>query len=489
MDSSDSAMNIPPPVEARPKKTEKSPLLPAVQRRLFRSLSGWVPGIARSRYSDEDDVGGNITDSVEEATDDVEALVPDAAVGHVRTLGTFAGVFAPVALSMFSALLFLRVGFVVGNAGVLETVLQYLVAYTILFLTVMSICAISTNGAVEGGGAYYVISRTLGPEFGGSIGALFFSANVFSCALYATGTVEGIVSNFGPNVMISRTLGPEFGGSIGALFFSANVFSSALYCVGCVEGIMNNFGVGGYLVDNALPSGRWWEFLYGSVINSFNLVVCLVGATLFAKMSVLVLTVVLFCLGSVSLPEGNHLANFTNATYTGFSVETFHENLYPDFQRDYTTPGGPQLNFATVFGVLFSGVTGIMAGANMSDTTLNGLDGHWNGIEDFGVLLRRHEQPLWEANLKKLTLIRIGEGESIMGDLKDPSKSIPRGTISAIGFTFITYILLSLMVAATSSRQLLQITSALFLLSYGATNLACLSLDLASAPNFSCHFI
>lgn len=56
-----------------------------------------------------------------------------------------------------------------------------------------------------------------------------------------------------------------------------------------------------------------------------------------------------------------------NGTYTGLSFQTLTENLYTNYSRDYTSSNNASvIDFATVFGVLFSGVTGIMVGANMS---------------------------------------------------------------------------------------------------------------------------
>ena len=101
--------------------------------------------------------------------------------------------------------------------------------------------------------------------------------------------------------MISRTLGPEFGGSIGTLFFMANIVSSALCISGCAEGLIENFGPSGYLVKESglIPDGRWWRFLYCSILNTSNLLVCLIGASMFAKTSVAILATVCVCLGSV----------------------------------------------------------------------------------------------------------------------------------------------------------------------------------------------
>lgn len=98
--------------------------------------------------------------------------------------------------------------------------------------------------------------------------------------------------------MISRTLGPEFGGAIGTLFFLANVVGSALAITGCVEGVTENFGRGTYFGGNEglIPDGPWWRFLYCTLVNTLMLIVCLVGASLFAKTNVLVFCAVVVCL-------------------------------------------------------------------------------------------------------------------------------------------------------------------------------------------------
>jgi len=345
--------------------SDKTPLL---QDRLMRSLSGVDQheqyGVEPHANMIASDVTPRESPSPSDANDN-------------RTLGTFAGVFAPVALSIFSTLLFLRMGFVVGQAGILFTLLILFISYLVLGLTILSICAISTNGAVEGGGAYFMISRTLGPEFGGSLGLLFFLANAFASALYIAGFVEAIVENFGPG-------GEILGDSPG------------------------------------LPDGYWWRYLYKTTVNMFNVIICLLGAGAFSFAAVGLFAVTFLCYvlvivsffvepsTEVKLPLTNQVTENVTlyGNYTGLSMHTFRGNLYAHFGDDYST--GTEQNFLTVFAVLFSSVTGIMAGANMS------------------------------------------------GELKNPNKAIPRGTVQATSFTLFCYTLLAFLVAFTCDNFLLK---------------------------------
>uniref|UniRef100_A0A8C8A162 Solute carrier family 12 member 9 n=1 Tax=Oryzias sinensis TaxID=183150 RepID=A0A8C8A162_9TELE len=294
-----------------------------------------------------------------------------------RRLNTFFGVMVPTVLSMFSIILFLRTGFVVGHAGLLEGLLMIAVAYIIISLTILSICAISTNGAIQGGGAYYMISRSLGPEFGGSIGLMFFLAKVFACGEYVLGLVEALLDVFGMDTESSASVGVR-----------------------------------------VLPQGYWYTILYSSVVLLLCLIICLVGAHIYSRTAFVILLVVTVSLLSIFISSvavkpqnfvithqgmGNQTLRY-NASFTGFSAATLRSNL-ARYSLDYST--NTVMSFATVFAVMFTSCTGIMAGANMS------------------------------------------------GELKTPSVSIPRGTIIAVIYTFTVYILLFILASATCDRTLL----------------------------------
>ncbi len=113
------------------------------------------------------------------------------------TLGTFVGVFTPSILTILGIILFLRLGFVVGSAGLRNALIIIAIANAVSVLTSISLAAIATNIDVKGGGDYYMISRTLGVEFGGAIGIVLFLAQSVSIAFYAVGFGEAVASMSG----------------------------------------------------------------------------------------------------------------------------------------------------------------------------------------------------------------------------------------------------------------------------------------------------
>ncbi len=113
-----------------------------------------------------------------------------------KKFGMFGGVFTPCTLTILGVIMFLRFGQVVGQSGIVYALLIVLAAKTITTLTTLSLAAIATNTRVKGGGAYYLISRSLGVEFGGAIGVVFFLAQAISVAMYVIGFTEALTETF-----------------------------------------------------------------------------------------------------------------------------------------------------------------------------------------------------------------------------------------------------------------------------------------------------
>lgn len=195
-----------------------------------------------------------------------------------------------------------------------------IVCYAINLLTAMSISAIATNGTVRGGGAYYLISRSLGPEFGGSIGIVFFLGCVFNTSMNAVGLVDCFIENFGS----------ESG-------------SWAQW----------------------MHEGFWWQYLWSTLVLIICTSICLAGSGLFARCSNGLLVVLL--VATLSIPfSAIFVRPFENSkegiTFTGLSAKTFLENLKPHFTRGAAgSQHKHRENFQDLFGVLFPATGGIFA--------------------------------------------------------------------------------------------------------------------------------
>jgi amino acid permease len=116
--------------------------------------------------------------------------------------GTLSGVFVPSTLTILGVILFLRFGQVVGQSGFIYAVAIVLLAKLITTLTAFSLAATATNTRIKRGGAYYLISRSLGIEFGGAIGLLFYLAQAISVSMYVIGFAEAFLHAF-PGIGLS----------------------------------------------------------------------------------------------------------------------------------------------------------------------------------------------------------------------------------------------------------------------------------------------
>ncbi|HCY85187.1 MAG TPA: amino acid permease [Desulfobacteraceae bacterium] len=184
-------------------------------------------------------------------------------------LGTFAGVFTPSALTILGIILFLRLGYVVGNAGLFQALVIIALANLISVLTSFSLAAIATNMKVKGGGDYYLISRTLGTEFGGALGLVLFLAQSVSIAFYCIGFGEAVTAITGGSISAQAVAGTAVfflfllawvGADLATKFqfvvMTFLVLALGSFYIGGVEGWQT-----GSLVQNwAAPGGSWSGF-------------------------------------------------------------------------------------------------------------------------------------------------------------------------------------------------------------------------------------
>uniref|UniRef100_A0A4W6EH99 Solute carrier family 12 member 5a n=1 Tax=Lates calcarifer TaxID=8187 RepID=A0A4W6EH99_LATCA len=143
-------------------------------------------------------------------------------------LGTLMGVYLPCIQNIFGVILFLRMTWLVGIGGVIGTFIIVFMCCATTMLTAISMSAIATNGVVPAGGSYYMISRSLGPEFGGAVGICFYLGTTFAGAMYILGAIELLLIYIVPKAAIFPLEGLEGAEAEAALLNNMRVYGTIL---------------------------------------------------------------------------------------------------------------------------------------------------------------------------------------------------------------------------------------------------------------------
>lgn len=229
----------------------------------------------------------------------------------------------------------------------LTTTGMLVAGYTINLLTTMSISAIATNGTVRGGGAYYLISRSLGQ-------LVLVMQRCYLCQR------QGIY-----RTSLTQHAGPEFGGSIGIVFYLGLVFNTSLNAVGLIDCSIENFGSRTGSMSQWMPQSYWWQFLWATVVLLVCTLVCLAGSGLFARCSNGLLVMLLVAVVSIPVSavlKDPYIDDKHGIVFTGFNIDTLRENMMPHFTKGAAgSVTKHRENFQDLFGILFPATGGILA--------------------------------------------------------------------------------------------------------------------------------
>ncbi|XP_041838113.1 solute carrier family 12 member 1 [Melanotaenia boesemani] len=242
-------------------------------------------------------------------SEDLESAMPSEDIGLIK-FGWIRGVLVRCMLNIWGVMLFIRLSWVFGQAGWGLGIVVICLSCVVTTITGLSMSAICTNGVVRGGGAYYLISRSLGPEFGGSIGLIFAFANAVAVAMYVVGFAETVVDLLKEHatLMVDEI--------------------NDIRIIGCITVV---------LLLGISVAGMEWE----------------------AKAQIVLLVILLVAI--VNMFVGTAIPATKDKKSKGFfsyDSKVFAENFTPDF-RDGET-------FFSVFAIFFPAATGILAGANIS---------------------------------------------------------------------------------------------------------------------------
>ena len=349
----------------------------------------------QQQYSDDlknlfNNDNANISPTVE-SNDEIDLEMEENVSNEKQKFGTLSGVLFRCLLNIFGVILFLRMGFIVAQSGIILTIITILCCTLVTFITTLSMSALVTNGKVESGGVYFMVSRSLGAPIGGTIGLLFGVGNAIATSMYLIGFAEILVEIIGISI--------------------TNCKINDIRCWSNISLII--------------------EIIIAS-LGGMKLVMKLQKLLLFIIITVILL---IFIGGIYRVDTNNGIVG-----WHGLSSGNFKNNLF----QQYTIVEGIEYDFFKILAIFFPGCTGFLAGANVSSI------------------------------------------------LKNPSISIPRGTLSSILITSTTYILLTLLLGIVIYRdallnntlifQFLSVSPLLFLIGVFVSSLAAAMASLTSAP-------
>ncbi|KAK6186052.1 hypothetical protein SNE40_008163 [Patella caerulea] len=329
-------------------------------------------------------------------------------------LGTALGVYLPCIQNILGVLLFVRMTWIVGMAGALESFFIVLICCCTTMLTSISMSAIATNGVVPAGGSYFMISRALGPEFGGAVGVLFYLGTSVASSMYIIGAIEILVLYMAPQISLFENP-----------FHNYRIYGTCVLLLLCIVvfigvSFVSKFATLSLVCVIISILCIYIGIFAASVDNSLQ--VCVLGDRLLTSESIR-LNGTSMCTKNESGPIFQHYCKMDNNTpvcddyfknneakwvrgIPGLASGVFKENLHNRYTEagdviGSETPGDSSrgeiisditTSFMILLAIYFPSVTGIMAGSNRS------------------------------------------------GDLADAQKSIPTGTILAISTTTFIYI-------------------------------------------------